>query len=346
MDIHTLEKYYKDKLLIKQTHPKLPLTIWNYSVITQYEGSWDEITMACRGLVTDDMGKIVARPFRKFFNMEEGKHKATKDFKIYNKEDGSLIIAFKYQGEWVISSRGSFMSDQAIAAKELFFKNKYNEIFDNDEYTFLFEYCSKSNRIVLNYNTDRLILLGIIKTEDGSELDVQNLDNNLFNLEKGSLDVVKEYDGIADFIELKKMIQKDQEGFVILFSNGDRMKIKGEEYLKLHKIMTQVSTTSVWENLMSGGSIDKLLGELPDEFYHLVKDYENELETKYWEVAQKAQDFFKENYQEGISDKEFANKIANLKNPYKSLVFAQYRLNFNNYSNLIFDYIKPKFCKL
>ena len=69
----TLEKYYKDGLLHKQTHPTLDLTIWNYSPRVQYERLWDDITIQCRGLVTNTKGEIVARPFKKFFNYEEYK---------------------------------------------------------------------------------------------------------------------------------------------------------------------------------------------------------------------------------------------------------------------------------
>ena len=31
-----LESYYKDGLVFKQTHPTLPLTIWNYTEKVQY----------------------------------------------------------------------------------------------------------------------------------------------------------------------------------------------------------------------------------------------------------------------------------------------------------------------
>jgi len=74
MNLETLHRYYEDGLLYNQTHPTLPLTIWNYTEKVQYEGLWDEVTLQCRGLVTDDNGNIVARPFKKFFNIEEGKH--------------------------------------------------------------------------------------------------------------------------------------------------------------------------------------------------------------------------------------------------------------------------------
>ena len=165
-----LNDYKERGLLYCQGHPTRPLTIWNYTEKVQYEGLWDEVTMMCRGLVTDDMGNIVGRPFRKFFNMEEGKHTPTSEFDVFTKEDGSLIITFQYKGDWVIASRGSFTSEQAVAAERLFYKLGYNEKLDNPQYTYLFEYCSDWNRIVVRYDLERLILLGVIQTQTGEEL--------------------------------------------------------------------------------------------------------------------------------------------------------------------------------
>ena len=71
ISLDTLNKYYEQGLLYKQVHPILPLTIWNYTEKVQYESLWDDITLQCRGLVTDDEGDVSARPFKKFFNMEE-----------------------------------------------------------------------------------------------------------------------------------------------------------------------------------------------------------------------------------------------------------------------------------
>ncbi len=62
-----LNKYHEDNLVYKQVHPTLPLTIWNYSEKVQYDNLWDDITLQTRGLVTDDKGNVVARPFKKFF---------------------------------------------------------------------------------------------------------------------------------------------------------------------------------------------------------------------------------------------------------------------------------------
>ena len=97
-----LNKYHNDGLLYKQTHPTLPLTIWNYTPAVQYGEKWDEVTLQCRGLVTGTEGNVVARPFKKFFNLEENKHTPTSDFEVFDKMDGSLGLMFKYNGEMIL----------------------------------------------------------------------------------------------------------------------------------------------------------------------------------------------------------------------------------------------------
>jgi RNA ligase len=95
--LYTLEQYSRTGHLFKQDHPTLPLSIWNYTPEVQYGQSWDEVTLQCRGLVTDNEGNIVARPFKKFFNIEEGRHTPTEEFDVFEKMDGSLGILFYYE---------------------------------------------------------------------------------------------------------------------------------------------------------------------------------------------------------------------------------------------------------
>ena len=123
-----LNKYYEEGLVYKQVHPTLPLTIWNYNEKVQYEGKWDEITIQTRGLVTDNEGNVVARPFKKFFNIEENKHTPTEEFDVFEKMDGSLGILFNYNGEWVMSTRGSFTSEQSVKGFELLKKYDYQKL--------------------------------------------------------------------------------------------------------------------------------------------------------------------------------------------------------------------------
>ena len=342
--LEKLNKYLEDGLLYNQVHPTLDLTIWNYTEKVQYEGLWDEITLMCRGLVTNSKGEIVARPFKKFFNMEEGKHTPTSEFEVYEKMDGSLGIFFYYNGEPVLATRGSFTSDQAIKGREIL--NKYNWKQGTYEgYTYLFEIIYPENRIVVDYNgLEELVVLGVVETATGKECNYDEMASEGFVL-------VKKYDGIKDYSTLKSMIANDAEGYVVRFSNGERMKIKGEEYLRLHKIMTNVSTTAVWEILSSGGDIDAILKDVPDEFYKKIKSYVSTLNYgyyQYWNQLGKTYDYFRfgkyGDKEVEPTKKEFAEYIKNHHPIAKSIMFAMW--DGKDYDKIIWKALKPEYKKL
>jgi len=332
MNLETLHKYYEEGWLIKQTHPTLPLTIWNYSQATQYEGKWDDVTIHCRGLVTDEDGNIVARPFKKFFNIEEGNHTSTKEFDVYEKMDGSLGIAFYYQNQWVFASRGSFTSEQAIKGSEMF-KEQFTESHFIKDMTYIYEIIYPNNRIVVCYGgLDRLVLLGRIGTKSGEEY-------SLDTFRKNGYDVVREYK-ITDYTKLKSLIGNNFEGFVVKFSNGDRMKIKGDEYLRLHKIMTEISTKSVWECLSKGDDIYEMLKDVPDEFFKGIDVYVNELKSEYTLIEEKTTSTF--NLHKGLNRKEFAEEVK--WNKYSPVLFRM--MDGKDYSDIIWKFVKPVYKRL
>ena len=352
MNLETLNRYHEDGLLYKQTHPTLPLIIWNYSQTTQYENYWDKITLSCRGLVTDDKGNVVARPFKKFFNIEENKHTPTDKFDVYEKMDGSLGIFFNYKGEWVLATRGSFTSDQSVKGTELLQKYDYNRL--NPDYTYLFEIIYPENRIVCTYDFEDLVLLGMIHTSTGDEVNIHSGNNedirfkNLLN--NLGFNIVIKYDGISDYSYLKQSIADNKEGFVVRFSNGDRVKIKGEEYLRLHKIMTNLSTRNIWETLANGEDLITSLVDVPDEFHAKIRVYVGELTSNY-ETLEKEYTWIFNTIIRGL-------ETHNVPQEKQRAVFAQYALQYKyppllftmldkrNYSKIIWDLIYPEYRKL
>jgi RNA ligase len=342
--LHLLEKYHQDGLLYKQQHPTLPLTIWNYTEKVQYEELWDDITLQCRGLVTDDKGDIIARPFRKFFNLEEGKFTPTETFEVYDKLDGSLGIVFWYNDEWHIATRGSFTSDQAIKGKEMLDKSntKYGLY---PGYTYLMEIIYPENRIVVDYKgVEKLVVLACFHSEKGVE-------GNISEMVSEGWEVVKKYDGITDYKTLKEMIKDDEEGFVVRFTNGDRVKIKGSEYLRLHKIMTNVSTTTVWEIMSNDESVDDYLKDVPDEFYKKIKLYENTLKYgyyQYWNQCGKMYEYFRYgkygDKEVEPTKKEFAEYIKDKHPVIKAIMFAMW--DGKKYDNIIWKALRPEYKKL
>jgi RNA ligase len=136
--LEILNRYYEEGLLLKQTHPVYDLTIWNYSPKVQYEKLWDDITIQCRGLVTNSKNEIIARPFKKFFNYEEHKPEdlPNEEFEVYEKMDGSLGILFHYENEWILATRGSFTSEQSIKGTEMLKKYPLEKLDVNNTYLF------------------------------------------------------------------------------------------------------------------------------------------------------------------------------------------------------------------
>jgi RNA ligase len=340
--LEKLNKYYEDGLLYKQVHPYLPLTIWNYTEKVQYENLWDEVTLMCRGLVTDHTGDIVATPFQKFFNIEEGKFEPTEKFEVYEKMDGSLGIVFWYEGQWVVATRGSFGSDQAIKAREIL--KKYNTDIMFRHLTFCFEIIYPENRIVLDYgNDEKLVLLGTFD-KNGKEMD-----SEIWS--QWGFDVVKKYDGINDYKQLKEMVKNEQEGFVVKFSNGDRVKVKGVEYLRLHKIMTNVTTTGIWEYMKNGENVLELLKDVPDEFYRKIQNYSLSLKYGYFQISERAgklHDGFRYGKYNDVdpepSKKEFAEFVLKQEKVLHPVMFAMW--DKKDYNEIIWNILRPEFKKL
>ena len=316
LDIKLLEDYRKRKLLKNRKHPSKDLIIWNYSEIVQMKGLWDEITTRTRGLVTDGEGNIIAHSFKKFHNIEQNLHKPSPDFTVYEKMDGSLGILFWYDNEWIICSRGSFESDQAQEAAELL--NKYNLKGLDKNIAYSFEIIYPKNRIVVDYkDMKELVFLGAFD-KDGEEIQVTELVKN------AGFPIVKEYQ-FSDYRSIKELNIENAEGFVVKFhGTGDRTKIKFEDYVKLHRNITNLSTLTVWNLFCSGNKLEEVIDNIPDEFFDWFKKEWELLELKYKEIHHKLYTIFNEVNEKVINKTDFA-KIVTVHYPkYQHLLFKMY----------------------
>jgi RNA ligase len=192
------------------------------------------------------------------------------------------------------------------------------------------------NRIVVDYGDyEGLVLLGTFDAS-GKEYDIEIWREYGF-------DVVKKYDGIKDFKELKSMVKDNQEGFVVKFTNGDRMKIKSEEYIRLHRILTNVSNRDIWEYLKDGKPLDEIIEKVPDEFYDWVKQTKESFITQYETLESEYKWIFKVmNRVPNINNRAvFANYAKMYKHP--SILFNM--LDGKNYSEIIWGLLYPSYSK-
>lgn len=327
-----------------QSHPALSLFIWNYTEAAQFKKHWNEYTLAARGLITDSVGNIVARPWKKFFNLGDGFAEFDWDSpaEVTDKMDGSLGILYNDGSGWAIATRGSFDSDQARHATKTW-AEKYSQIHPPVEYTFLFEIVYPANRIVLNYgDLDDLVLLGAVNIEYGYYLGPY---------EAGAL---LEWTGPVTQVFSYKNLQEafsadprtNAEGYVV--RSGNKMvKIKQTDYLDLHRIVTNLNERTIWERISSGETTESICDQIPDEFHKFVQDVASDLEEKF---EARMDDILVEfiEIREGVKSpdgmftrKEFAQAVANKKD--KKYFFKL--LDGSPIDTLVWDELKPSVSK-
>lgn len=265
-----------------QSHPTEPLKILNYTEKAAFDGVWNDVTLACRGLIfNSETGELVARPFPKFFNYgQAGCPTIDLDSPaiVSDKLDGSLGILYSLpSGGWAIATRGSFTSDQALHATKLL-NGKYSGFTPEEGHTYLFEIIYPENRIVCDYGgLDDLVFLGSVHIESGISMNSHCLPW------PGRIAEVFPYRTMRE--ALAAPARDGMEGFVVHFPDGDfRVKIKQADYIALHRIVTGLNARSVWEAMLSG-TIDDLIEKVPDEFHDFVRGVQRDLHDEVTEFV-------------------------------------------------------------
>jgi RNA ligase len=327
-----------------QRHPDYPLSIYNYTDKAMVFNVWNDVTKTCRGLIVNDEGDVIARPFPKFFNYGQPESKTYSEDEavlVTDKVDGSLGILYSTpDGGWAIATRGSFTSDQALHATEILHE-KYEHLFKefNTSETWLFEIVYPENRIVVDYNgMDDLVLLGAMNIEEGLILPI---------------DIFNEYDWdgpkvkVFGFQNLSEALSAEprpgKEGLVVHFLQSDTLvKIKQEDYLKLHKIVTGLNEHVVWGHIQKDWLVHDLLENLPDEFHQWVIDVAEGMFNRYLDMEIRVHSYFDELTAADLLDdrKSFALAIKDLDPWLKSSLFLM--LDNKDFSKILWKQLEPK----
>jgi RNA ligase len=220
----------------------------------------------CRGLIFDLDGNVLSLGFEKFFNVSEREETLVSNLPfdqphvIMEKLDGSLVRPIRMpNGGYRL---GTKMGPTDVAANAEAWVRKhanYDKFFTDliaQGYTPLLEWCSRQNRIVIDYPEDRLVLLAVREIRTGDYLPL----NMMLELAgEYGVEVVRRYPGTPDsmqhLIEETRGIQ-DQEGWVVAWPHL-RVKIKGAQYVAVHRAKEGI--------LRENGVIDMMLDEKLDD---------------------------------------------------------------------------------
>jgi RNA ligase len=328
IDPEELDRLVAEHYVSVQRHPTAELWIYNYTARCQYQRYWTDVTLACRGLILDAQRQVVARPFAKFFNLQELEGSLpTEPFEVFEKMDGSLGIVYFVEGVPGIATRGSFASDQARRAQRML-DTRYRNLPWDSALTYLCEILYPENRIVVDYGgREDLVLLAVIETATGRELPLDDFADF-------GLPLVRRLDGCEDPRALCAQPLDNTEGYVIRFQeSGLRVKVKFAEYVRLHHLVTGVHERLIWELLRDGRDLNELLDRVPDEFYQWVKQSAERLQSEFARIEAEARTAFVD-----TGDRK-RNAERYLQTAHAQLLFAM--LDGKPYAHHIWKQLRP-----
>jgi len=275
------------------------------------------IRRECRGILFHKDGKIMARRLHKFFNVNERDETQmhcidlNRSHVILEKLDGSMITP-------VVTDAGirwgtkMGITDVGMGA-ELFVAqhNNYEQLARDcitRGMTPIFEWCSRKQRIVIDYPEDRLVLLAIRHNVTGEYVGYADL------LEWGrsyNIDVVRAYDGTAANMERLLSETRDvegMEGWIIRFEDGEMHKIKGEWYCRIHKTKDNLNLEKNLIKLIVTDKLDDSKAFMLDDDRRRVEQFEND----FWEGIAKSVEGYDRYYNtvvaSGLDRKRYAQE--------------------------------------
>jgi RNA ligase len=322
------------------------LSIFHYSNRCVYDLLWTPSSLMARGLILDRAARrIVATPFPKFFNFSEPgvtqPIPTDEPFETFEKLDGSLGIVFHHAGQWKVTTKGAFGTPQALWAESRLAGLNLDALRPGD--TYLFEIVSKENRIVVAYPFEELVLLGGY-SEDGREFVRTELETLADHL--GCR--IAAAHRFADFDELfaaAGSLGRLSEGFVVRFERGLRLKLKGAEYCRIHRLVSRVTPLGLYEMLEAGDDPETVRRMIPEEF---LEDFDRILELlrrRLAEVTEAVEAAFEKTRH--LSDRDIGLALSTMDELSRMFLFSRRKFGPEWTSNsksrgALFRWIRPK----
>jgi hypothetical protein len=215
---------------------------------------WDGKNDIFRSSVWDKDGNPVSLSFKKFFNWDEKPHiypipSNLSDAQLMEKLDGSTLIFSRWKKNTIIRTRGTVDARKQDNGSEIdLLTEKYGKFMawfeaqDNTAHSYVFEWTSPQNKIVIDYGVEPdIVLTAIISHEDYSYATQESLDTfaTIHQLRRPKR---FSYDSID---EMKASVEafKGMEGLCVYYNNGQSIrKVKGAQYLFLHRAKTDIAS--------------------------------------------------------------------------------------------------------
>jgi len=292
------------------------------------------IRRECRGIIFDtETGDIIRRPFHKFFNVNEREETQdhtvdlSQDHRVLEKLDGSMIAPFIVNGQMIWGTKMG-ATDVAKPVEEFVKNNPKYETLAREcierGVTPIFEWCSRKQRIVLDYKEDQLILTAMRLMNEGGYFVRSAMEQIASNHE---IPIVRQFEPQTDmkaFLEYVRDLE-DLEGFVVRFDDGHMLKLKCQWYLQIHKAKEAILQDRNIVELILEEHLDDVKAHLPAEDRDRLTQFENDFNVCVGIVVQDILDIMGELDDGNIDRKTFAVEMAPQICPYmRPIVFKNF----------------------
>jgi len=296
-------KEYEDIISPLQINQNDKLILIRYGRYSDVFGGKNEITndnfwdlyngfyQECRSIVIDiEKEEIVLSPFKKFKNLNEGvdnhidiitdKINNAKCIEITNKLDGSMQSSRDYYGKIIMSGSQSIDVNNSWRLQDgynmLINQSNYVQMIkDNSDYTFIFEYITLKDAHVVNYQKEDegLYLLGMRNVYTGEQLSYCEVKTYS---DKYSVPMTKIFNKTFDEVikDTKKYKSHEMEGYVMNI-DGHLLKIKCDDYVRIHKILSNISSINLIIQHIADNTFDDLVSKVPESYRQRVMKIAN-----------------------------------------------------------------------
>jgi len=259
----------------------------------------------CRGIKFRLDGTLLARPYHKFFNFGEAQMRVedllasgrfNDKFDILDKLDGSMIHPIMKDGVVLFCTRmgTTDVAEQALKFAKSHIKNTVRVMpwymdfcydLSKSNLTPIFEWCSRKQRIVLDYPKDRLILTAIRVNKTGEYLTRGKMHALASPYYIPMVDIFSgDWEGIESFLKYVHGIE-EAEGYVIRWHDGTMGKTKGEWYVQIHRAKDVISHEKRVIGLILNDDIDDVLPFLLENDYKRAIAYRKDFWDNIEEMA-------------------------------------------------------------
>jgi RNA ligase len=273
-------------------------TVINYNVMMADTFDCD-IRRECRGIIFDtESGEILRRPYHKFFNVNEREETQDKvvdlsrPHAILEKLDGSMIAPFVVNDQLIWGTKmGATEVAEPVEDFVLLHENysQFARFLIRRGYTPIFEWCSRKQRIVLDYKEDQLILTAIRDLTTGRYMSwdlVTNTADLYFIPVVGKWETGVDMDNktMSSFVNYVRDLE-DVEGFVVRFSDGHMIKLKCDWYVQIHKAKEKILQDRNIVELILDDKLDDVKAHLPQEDRDRLTEFEAYFNLALFDVA-------------------------------------------------------------